>query len=301
MKEENYKQMYTWKTSLKTGAGIALGFAGVFGLLLFFFDGCKSNSNGAQREIAMDRMQTFINQSSKEELVISGVVADDYFTFMDDSIGIYKKDGVFGYYNRNTKKIVISATYEDAERFSQGVAGVVKNGKVGFINQEGETVIGFNYAYKKNFWQKSFFQWGYCAVPDAEGKHYGVIDRKGEWVIKPIYTMATVVSCNYAVVSVANGFKMQVDYSGKVLNRFVVDEVEVLSFSTGGENGTIIETKNYQYKVNGQAGLMDGNGNILTQPIYKEINAVGKNLFQATLHDDASAVLIDEKGELVNR
>ena len=46
---------------------------------------------------------------------------------------------------------------------------------------------------------------------------------------------------------------------------------------------------------------MDIKGTILTKPIYFDIVALEKELFSATLPDDYSHVVIDGKGQVVNR
>lgn len=55
------------------------------------------------------------------------------------------------------------------------------------------------------------------------------------------------------------------------------------------------------YTVNGRCGLMDCEGNILTAPIYLYIDAIGEELFSATLLDDSFHVIIDGKGNVVNK
>lgn len=44
---------------------------------------------------------------------------------------------------------------------------------------------------------------------------------------------------------------------------------------------------------------MDMNGKIITLPLYYNIDVVGKNLFNCTLGDLYSDVLLNEKGEMI--
>ena len=293
--EEQKKNMFSWKDSMKLGIGFAGGFTMIC-IIVVFITQCESESNGARREVALKRLEDLVN---KEELVFSDFTADWFKTFDNDTIGIFKKDGKFGYYNVRTKELVIAADYEEAKRFSQGLAGVVKNGRMGFINLKGETVIGFDYVYNKlDGNDKCIFQYGYCAIANMEGK-YGVIDQTGKWVIIPEYMDATVCK-DYVVVKVRDNFNIQMDYSGHILNRHVVDKVEILCM-VRDDRHVIKATKYCMYTVNGRCGLMDCKGNILTAPIYLYIDAIGEELFSATLLDDSSHVIIDGKGNVVNK
>lgn len=146
------------------------------------------------------------------------------------------------------------------------------------------------------------FKYGYCAMSNEDGK-FGVIDSMGKWVISPEYEGAMVCK-DYAIVKVKEGFNMQIDYSGHVLNRYVFDDVTRLWYDSRTDWENIEHRKNTaycMYTVNGRCGLMDIKGTILTEPIYTDIVAIDKELFLAKLLDGSSHVLIDGKGEVINR
>lgn len=298
------KSIITWKDAIKLAFGISIGLTiTLIGIYSFATCGDTVESNGSARnETWQNRLSS---SSSKKTLVVSGIVADDYETFGNDSIGIFKKNEKFGYYNVKEKTIIIPAEYGNAWKFSEGIAGVVKDGLLGFINLKGETVIDFNHAYHKSGLYEFIFHWGYCAVPNNEGL-CGVIDKHGKWVIQPKYELATVASPEYVIVSVVNGFKKQLDYEGNILNPYVIDEVKVLSYSkqvkeNSVEGEKVFTTSYCKYRVNGNAGLMDKNGQFITKPIYNNVEAINESLFLATLKDGMSQVVIDTKGNGVNR
>ena len=297
--EKKKKSLLSWRDAMKMGIGFAVGFTMIC-IIVFFIGECSSNSrrNGVER-----RIETAIDSWSEKKLVVSGVTADGYETFDNDTIGVFKKDGKYGYYNVKTKEIVIAADYEKAKRFSQGLAAVVKNNRVGFINLKGETVIGFDYTDNKlDGDDKCVFRYGYCAIANVDGK-YGVIDLTGKWVIAPEYMDATVCK-DYAIVKVKDSFNMQIDYSGHIQNGHVVDKVDILWIEKADEYGNADftkETKYCMYTVNGRCGLMDCNGNILTAPIYLYIKAIGNELFAATLLDNNAKVVLNGKGEVISR
>lgn len=265
---------------------------------------------------------------------ITWLFASEAYT---DTMVIYSKNYRRGYFNRFTGEAVIPEQYPHAWIFSEGLAAVVKDDKVGFINRRGETVIDFQYPYLKGNDRRIDFVFheGYCSMYDASGK-CGVINNKGEWVVTPQYdyiqnplhgkrvfmkdakygvlddSLRVVIpaeyddvalTADYAIVSNADGTRMQMSYQGEVLNPMLYDSIVRLDYSTGKytDDGSEIvsPTGLYCYTVGNRQGLMDGNGKLITPPIYCFFNAVSKNLFRATLLDRQSDALLNEKGEVV--
>lgn len=221
----------------------------------------------------------------------------------NDSLGVFCSKGKRGYYNSYTGKIVVEAQYRRAWIFSEGLAAVQKNGHIGFINRKGETVIPFHFPYHGNPLSEFVFKDGHCVVADTTGK-CGVIDREGKWLIKPLYDNISIYE-DHAIVSKA-GSRMQVDYDGRVLNAFVLDAIEALTYTEQerfeNREGEIeyisktIKTGLFAYRVGGRWGLMDSNCNRLTEPLYSNIAAVDKNMFRATLLDRYSEVILNSRG-----
>lgn len=224
----------------------------------------------------------------------------------NDSLGVFCSKGKRGYYNSYTGKIVVEAQYRRAWIFSEGLAAVQKNGHIGFINRKGETVIPFHFPYHGNPLSEFVFKNGHCVVADTTGK-CGVIDREGKWLIKPLYDNISIYE-DHAIVSKA-GIRMQVDYDGRVLNAFVLDAIEALTYTEQerfeNREGEIeyisktIKTGLFAYRVGGRWGLMDSNCNRLTEPLYSNIAAVDKNMFRATLLDRYSEVILNSRGAVM--
>jgi hypothetical protein len=61
--------------------------------------------------------------------------------------------------------------------FSQGLAGVLINGRYGFINPKGEVVIPLQFEQVENFSEE-------LAAAKINGR-WGYIDTSGKFVIKP--------------------------------------------------------------------------------------------------------------------
>lgn len=220
-----------------------------------------------------------------------------------DSLAVFCSEKKRGYYNMYTGEIAVPAQYRRAWVFAEGLAAVQKNGMIGFIDHRGNTVIGFRFPYHGNNLSEFVFSDGHCVVADTLGK-CGVIDRKGDWLIRPEYDNVSAYK-EYAIVSKA-GVRMQVSYDGTVMNSFVLDDIKRLTYTVKeryeNREGEVeyldkeIDTGLFSYRVGGRCGLMDSNCNRLTEPLYKSIEAVDKNMFRATLIDYYSEVILNAKG-----
>lgn len=224
----------------------------------------------------------------------------------NDSLGVFCSEGKRGYYNSYTGKIVVPAQYRRAWVFSEGLAAVQKNGMIGFINRKGEVVIPFRYPYHGNPLSEFVFDNGHCIVADTTGK-CGVINRKGDWVIQPKYDNIDAYE-EYVIASSA-GVRKQLTYEEKVINSFVVDNIQALTFTEKeryeNKDGEIVyldievKTGLFSYSVGGRCGLMDAHCRRLTGPLYSRIIAVDKNMYRALLLDSYSEVILNSRGEVM--
>ena len=220
-----------------------------------------------------------------------------------DSLAVFCSDEKRGYYNMYTGEIAVPAQFRRAWVFSDGLAAVQKNGMIGFIDHKGNTVLDFKFPYHGNPLTEFVFKDGHCVVADTLGR-CGVIDKAGEWLIQPEYDDISAYK-EYAIVSKA-GVRMQVSYDGTVMNSFVLDDINRLTYmvkeryeNREGEIvyiNNVIDTGLFSYRVGGRCGLMDANCNRLTEPLYKSITAVDQNMFRATLIDYYSEVILNAKG-----
>ena len=224
----------------------------------------------------------------------------------NDSLAVFCSEGKRGFYNLYTGEIAVPAQYRRAWVFREGLAAVQKNGSIGFINYKGETVIDFKYPYHGNPLSVFVFEDGHCVVADTTGK-CGVIDKAGRWLIAPEYDYVSAYK-EYAIVT-KSGVTRQMSYDGTVLNAFVLDNLKELTYKEEERyingNGDVrytdryIKTGLYAYCVGGRYGLMDSNCHRLTEPLYKNIYAVDKNIFRALLLDYSSEVILNAKGEVM--
>ena len=62
-----------------------------------------------------------------------------------DTLTVFSRKGKRGFLNVNDGRIVIEAQYDKAWVFSEGLAAVVKDKKIGFVNARNEVVLPFRY------------------------------------------------------------------------------------------------------------------------------------------------------------
>ena len=255
-----------------------------------------------------------------------------------DTLVVFSKNRKRGYFNRFTGEAVIPEQYTHAWVFSEGLAAVVSNEKVGFIDRQGKTVIDFHFPYlKDNAKSVAFvFRNGYSSMYDVSGK-CGIIDKKGQWVLEPAYdcihtpqygkrifdvgkfsgvlddSLQILLSPEYKYIQLLehyiiadkqDGSQVQIGYDGKVLNENIYSGVTILeydSFEKTKEGGETIRkpTGLYSYSVYNSYGLMGQNGKPITPVLYGNITAIDKDLFLCTLKDSYSSVIINRQGTVI--
>lgn len=255
-----------------------------------------------------------------------------------DSLVVYSKNLKRGYFDRYTGENVIPAQYTHAWIFSEGLAAVVLNDKVGFIDHHGKIVIDFQFPYIKDNKKQIglVFHDGYCSMYDETGK-CGMINKKGEWVLKPSYEYIRnpqygkrifndgemfgvlddslhvllpaeykdiALEDNYLVADRSDGIQLQISYNGEVLNKNIYHDVTSLDYDTmerRADSGEAImkPTGMYYYGAYNLYGLMDDKGKPLTPAIYADITALSKELFLCSLKDRYSKVIMNRKGQVI--
>jgi hypothetical protein len=109
-------------------------------------------------------------------LTLSGMVAQAQLT------PFYSPDnGKYGYKN-GSGKIVVSAHYELAYPYTEGMAAVREAGKYGYLDETGKEVVAPRYDFT---WR---FIGGYATV--KQGDKFGFIDKSGKEVVPPSYEEA---------------------------------------------------------------------------------------------------------------
>lgn len=257
--------------------------------------------------------------------------------FDGDSLICFSQGEKRGYFNAYTGKIVIRPYYDKAWIFSDSLAAVQKGNDIFFIDHHGKRAFKKSFEFSNNADGYCFHN-GYCimAVGDC---HFGVINKKGEWAIPPIYVDLKRGVNDYWIVKNKDGYGlmkgfrkmilpckyiyMDIDDSGiliqnkdcsmqrlnfdlTVKDKFVCDEIEPLLYRTTKLNkkGTHIMAvaSCNRYSVGGHTssyGLIDYNGKPLTKPIFSDIIAINKNVFLCS--ENNNGILLNNHGEKINK
>ena len=260
-----------------------------------------------------------------------------------DSLAVYALPGKRGYININTGRIIIDAEANDYRKawvFSDGLAAVMKDGKIGFINDQNDVVIPFQFDYTDKCRMYDFgyvFHNGYCAMTDANG-NLGLIDKNGNWVVEPEYdeiwaphksgyrvivkdskhgildsTGTIIYPAEYGYISIIpdgfiltkGGKQWQVDFEGNIVQPFMFDNTYYLNYPIGyNECGEIkyAFADFVKYEVMNSYGIMNRiTGEPITPAIYSDINMLSKDLFEVQEYDSYDWYLLDTKGNVVSK
>jgi len=226
----------------------------------------------------------------------------------EDPIVLFAKNGKRGFCNTVTDEVIVEpTTYTKAWIFSEGLAAVERNGYIGFVNTSGKVAIGFRFSYRGNPLTEFVFHNGHCVVADSSNK-LGVIDLRGRWVIKPLYDKVELAR-DYAIVYKDGDFKKQIAFNGEIMQDGIIDyinnlyyDVSYTDLQTGEQKlGQAKNNDFYEYRVGGYSGLLNGNGEVITPPIYTDITGITPTLFKAQLQDWNSLVIIDQKGNVLSK
>lgn len=102
-----------------------------------------------------------------------------------DSLVGYYTGKKWGYFSKYTCKVIIEPKYDYAWKFSDGLAGVVEDGFVKFIDGTGTTVIDRKITFNPE--RGYVFKNGYCLVDSDDGELHGLMDRTGKMALPMEY------------------------------------------------------------------------------------------------------------------
>lgn len=277
----------------------------VFGLSLSFvianlIVGCDDRAE-VNNTVRYTNVGRAINDVMQEKETVAGMKVDRVVKQGLDSIGIFEKDEKRGFYNQNTDKVLVDAVYTHVWFFSEGLAAVEKDGKIGFVNMKGKLVIPHKFIHRTNDHPDIAFSNGMCVIANGNGQ-LGVIDRKGEWIVKPVYEEVKLTDSG--IIASTSNSKSLLNNKGEILQKDLIVKVEPLNCNVqlkekgadGNRKVQDVEMKMdyYVYYTNAQGdrcGLMDKDGNRLTEPIYSKIEALNEHLFSFYLLDGETQIV----------
>ncbi len=180
----------------------------------------------------------------------------------NDSLAVFSKNGKRGYLNRFTGEIAIPAQYDKAWVFSEGIAAVVKDSELYFIDHSGEAILRGEWAY---YPMDVVFKNGYCVLWNGKEHGFGLIDTTGTWIVEPSYDDITYnnncwivnIDSQYGILNAqfetilpmefediyiqddmvyaqpCNAPQRQYNINGNLINDCVIDEVYTMYYEVG--------------------------------------------------------------------
>jgi hypothetical protein len=194
----------------------------------------------------------FKNESNK---VVISPKYDNSNDGFNEGLSCVELDGKFGFID-TVGQTIIPLKYDYCRKFSDGLALVKLGEKYGFIDKSGQVAIPiiYNYAY-------TFFE----GLADARmNKKLGYINKDGRIVIPFVYDEtgcfgASAFGSGYAKVKLNNKWGI-IDKTGKVIVPLKYD-----SFIAGSDIDLI------KAKLNGKWGVVDISGKVIIEPKYDHL------------------------------
>lgn len=159
-----------------------------------------------------------------EDVIISNMEWDyDGGSIMCDPIFIYVLDGKRGYYDLEARSRMTGPEFDHAWFYSDGLAGVVKDGKVGFMDASGNLVISYQYDYIPGY--DYMFKDGLARIYSDYDK-VGLIDKTGKIIVPIEYD--NISDPHDGLVVVRDGDRQGVlDMSGNLISPMYASDVIV--------------------------------------------------------------------------
>jgi hypothetical protein len=144
--------------------------------------------------------------------------------YKPDNGGLYpiNNNGKSGFMDRSGKT-VITPQFDSAGGFSEGLAEVMVGTKWGYINTKGVVAI------TPQFDAALFFRCGRARV--KLGNRWGFIDKDGKYICSPSFLWATEFSGDFAPVQTLDGVWALVDRSGKLV---LMEKVQLYGYGFNG-------------------------------------------------------------------
>lgn len=231
-----------------------------------------------------------------------------------DSLTVYcDLKGRRGFINIHSGEIVIEGRYDRAWNFSEGLAAVCQDMKIGFINSAGEVVIPCQYPTSEQAINRFGYAFhnGYATITNSQNE-CGLINQQGELVVDTIYDCIWAPGdCGLRVVqdngkygamdqsgrmilpvqyddvtcdgsrlfATRNGIQSQLDVTGKVLKAFTSD-YDFTPMYLATDQMQEHPTGYFKYYAAGKQGVIDSLGNMVVPAIYHHVNMLDENLFE---------------------
>lgn len=208
-----------------------------------------------------------------------------------DSLTVYVVDNKKGYFNLYSYTRQIPAKFDLAWQFDNesGLAAVIENNKLGFINTKGIYVIPPHFPYHLNKYQGSsfIFHEGFCLIPSGNSGLFGLINTSGDVVVDPVYQMIEKTEKGWLILKQDQyGF---LDSAFKMVLSPIYDKIMVIAEGIVVSRGTTQQLLDFDYKTVLISGLFNY--------VYKLYSGDDTD----TEHSDPSSTKLEESGFSIYR
>lgn len=178
--------------------------------------------------------------------------------------------------------VVISISSKSAVKEITNLIPFEKNGQWGYVDDKGTELIKAIYIEAKGFKEEL------AVIKDFSEKtlsfEYGVINKKGEMVVKLKYDYISDFSDGRAVIKENNKYGL-INSLGNIVVKPLFDKI-------------IDSSENlYVFKLDNKYGYMNKNGNILIKPIYEEAYSFLNGLAKVKINGETK--FIDKEGSII--
>ncbi len=266
-----------------------------------------SDDNDSLAVFARNNKRGYINRFTGE------IEIPEIYTrawIFSEGLAAVEKDGELVFIDHSGKVVIdkdFQVHFDDPKYAFKNGYCMIKNpidGKMGLIDRSGNWVLNAEYDNLFNnegFWQVE--KDGCVGLYTAELDEMFPVENTG------IYVYNDVIEVRHA-----DHTAKRYDYEGNMIVDFVIDEASNMSYETTELRNDLdisddgyIDRKVYgvancqRYLVrsgnwcNDYYGLLNRNGEIVTQPIYTSIQAIGKNQYLC----QPDGVIINDRGEII--
>lgn len=179
------------------------------------------------------------------------------------------------------------------------------NGKVGLIDKKGEWALHPEFDNIRNdngFWRVE------------KERYYGLYDSELNEMFPVTNTAIWLYESGIIEVRAGDNTAQRYDYEGNVIVDFIIDDIENMQYETTELRNDITSSEEYsvdnsiyavakcqRYRVNAgygfndHYGLLDRNGNRITEPLYTKIEAISNDLYLC----QPDGIIINGQGKVI--
>ena len=286
MKTETNKTivaMKTWKIVMICALCVlsvaCLGFVGL--VIKVYYDrthpyhSCTPASVNVSENIVMEYVKKYGHERARLKDIQTGKYTTPQLQHVfinvynsKDSLVVFRSlDHQRGYVNIRTGRIVVPAQYDRAWNFSEGMAAVLHDGVISFINVDGKTALPVEYD----------------EIREAS-------DHQGLVLIKGGYAKEVDKNLNTIVPFVHDGLHLL-----RYVDEYNYPDEEIFGKKRAQS------PRYWRYTLGMNNGVIDDEGRVIIPAIYENVRMVNDEMFEAAVDYYGDHILFDAKGRVIGK